>query len=429
MSRYFIGSTVLALALIGSAAAQQWSPYASLFPNTPCMDGWSGCVVGTVVHGNGTQLDAGKHVLPAGARVGWWDLQPTVVFSPFVALSAYTGVPGQVVAQASPPPEAAPVERPVAVNDVQPDRPAQADRSAVAPVERPVTAPVERPVAVTPTPVPTPTVATPAPAGSMRPSTTPVPAPLPPPVATPNTQKTVPPTASVSPPVAPTPAPMPSPMAVPKPTPTTPAVVSVAPGDNSCDDLGALEPNALMGQLTKGQSTCLEGRIATEPAQTTRDKVSRLLINNAYAKGDKAEWERLMKRHLEQIDRSDPDMCYNYALQLSRGGVARAQGVIRWADYALENKSRWTGNTYKTRVFNLLKMKAEAATRLWESAEKEYTENRTDENNAQSEKYRGMAKEYAREWLDYAKASAQDTSKAMAMCVSASGNQSFCDGG
>jgi len=154
-----------------------------------------------------------------------------------------------------------------------------------------------------------------------------------------------------------------------------------------------------------------------------------LLINNADAKGDKAEWERLVKRHLEDIDRSDPDMCYKYALQLSRGGVGRASGVIRWADYALENKAKWQGNTYKSRVYALLKLKAEAAARLWDNAEKAYTANRTDENEAASNKYRGMAKEYAREWLDYAKASGQDTSTAMSMCVSAAGSTAFCQGG
>lgn len=185
----------------------------------------------------------------------------------------------------------------------------------------------------------------------------------------------------------------------------------------------------MMGQLSSGQVKCLEGRIATESAQTTRDKVSRLLISNAYAKGDKSEWEKLVKRHLEDIDRSDPDMCFNYALQLSRGGVSRAQGVIRWADYALENKSKWTGNTYKSRVFSLMKIKAEAAAKLWQAAEAEYASSHTEEAEASAAKYRGMAKEYAREWLDYAKASAQDTKTAMAMCVSAAGSPDFCQGG
>ena len=215
------------------------------------------------------------------------------------------------------------------------------------------------------------------------------------------------------------------------PTTTTTAAMSTNPaGDNSCDDLVKLEPAAMMGQLSSGQAGCLEKRIGTESQQTTKDKVSRLLIANAENKGDKGEWERLIKRHLEDIDRSDPDLCFKYALHLSRGGVGRAPGVIRWADYALENKAKWSGATYKSRVFSLYKLRAEAAGKLWQDAEKSYMEtDHSEENEAKAGKYRGQAKDYAREWLDYAKASEQDTKTAMALCVSASGNRAFCEGG
>ncbi|MDP2306186.1 MAG: hypothetical protein Q8P18_09160 [Pseudomonadota bacterium] len=215
-------------------------------------------------------------------------------------------------------------------------------------------------------------------------------------------------------------------------TPTTVVVAPVAsaPADDSCDDLVRLEPAAMMGQLRVGQNKCLETRVGSEAQQTTKDKISRLMITNAEAKGDKTDWERLMKRHLEDIDRSDPDLCFKYALHLSRGSTGRAQGVIRWADYALENKAKWSGQTYKTRVFSLYKLRAEAANKLWQEAEKEFAEGeRTDDKEAKTAKYRGLSKDYAREWLDYAKASAQDTKTAMALCVSSSGNRAFCEGG
>jgi hypothetical protein len=215
--------------------------------------------------------------------------------------------------------------------------------------------------------------------------------------------------------------------------PTTPpavAAVRTGPTDDSCDDLVKLEPAAMMGTLRVGQTKCLEGRVNSEAQQTMKDKVSRLMITNAEAAGDKGDWERLMKRHLEDIDRSDPDLCFKYALHLSRGGAGRAQGVIRWADYSLENKAKWSGTTYKTRVFSLYKLRAEAANKLWQDAEKEYAEGeRSDEKEAKAAKYRGQAKDYSREWLDYAKASAQDTKTALALCVSSSGNRAFCEGG
>ena len=399
------------------AFAQEWSPWPNLYPAIACMDGWSGCVVGGAPHGVGTAKDSAQRPIAANARIGWFDLQPTGSLSPFVGLSAYSGPAGQVAAAPAPEPPATP--EPVAtpeplptpeatVAKVEPnERPGRDPGGDAAVDARPPDRTPERTVDRTPerTPEPTPT--------SVRP--TPAPTPTPVAVATPTS-------------VRPTPTPTPAATATATALRPNPTATMVAPADNSCDDLAALEPTALMGQLTSGQAKCLEGRIASESAQTTRDKVSRLLINNAYAKGDKGEWERLMKRHLEDIDRSDPDLCYSYALQLSRGGVGRAQGVIRWADYALENKSKWTGNTYKTRVYALLKMKAEAATRLWEEASKAYTSSRSNEDEAKAEKYRGMAKEYAREWLDYAKASGQDTSKAMALCVSAAGQEAFCAG-
>ena len=103
--------------------------------------------------------------------------------------------------------------------------------------------------------------------------------------------------------------------------------------------------------------------------------------------------------------------------------------MIRWADYALENKQRWTGQTYTKRVYDLLRMKTEAANKLWGEAEEVFaTKEHTDENEAKAAKWRGVTKDYAREWLDYAKASSQDTKNAMAICVSAAGNKSFCEG-
>ncbi len=185
----------------------------------------------------------------------------------------------------------------------------------------------------------------------------------------------------------------------------------------------------MLGQLRAGQVKCIEGRIGSEGAQTAKDKLSRVLIANAEGRGDKVEWERLVKRHLEDIDRSDPDMCFKYATQLSRGGSGRAPGVIRWADYALDNKSRWSGTTYTKRVYDLYRLKTEAANKLWTEAEEVYaTKEHTEENEAKAAKWRGQTKDFAREWLDYAKASGQDTKSAMAICVSAAGQRAFCEG-
>ena len=198
--------------------------------------------------------------------------------------------------------------------------------------------------------------------------------------------------------------------------------------DLGCDNLVTLEPAALMGKLNEAQRSCLEEKIRNTSTITQKDKISRVLLINAEASGSKKEWERLAKRHLEDIDRSDPNLCFKYAQHLSRGGVGRAWGVIKWSDYALENKSQWSGTTYKTRVYALYQLKAEAAMKLWEDANKKLVDAGADRDEwaGKEEKYRGMAKDYSREWLDYARASGQDTKKPMSLCVSAAGSKKFC---
>ncbi len=196
----------------------------------------------------------------------------------------------------------------------------------------------------------------------------------------------------------------------------------------TCDNLVALEVPAMMGQLGTGVRSCLEDRLNATETQTERDKISRVLIADAEARRDQGDWERLMKRHLENIDRSDPNLCFKYALHLSRGGASRANGVIRWADYALENKQQWQGGAYTKNVNGLYKIRAQAANKLWQAAEKSLVEDRNDETEARSEKYRGMTKDYSREWLDYARAAGLETSTAMALCVSAAGSKEFCGG-
>jgi len=196
--------------------------------------------------------------------------------------------------------------------------------------------------------------------------------------------------------------------------------------DEGCDDLVAMEGAAMLGQLGKARRQCLEGSLASAGRQTSKSKISRVLLADARARKDGPDWERLMKRHLEDIDRSDPDMCLSYSIHLNRSG--RSHSVIKWSEYALENKSQWAGRAYTKKVYQLHRLRATAAHGLWERADKAFIEERNDSNEAAAGKYRDRAKTYAREWLDYAKASGQDTSKPVKYCVSAAGNMEYCPG-
>jgi len=187
-----------------------------------------------------------------------------------------------------------------------------------------------------------------------------------------------------------------------------------------------LEPRAIMGRLDAPSIACVEAVYANTQRLTERDRVSRLLLANAWAAGDHTRWEQLVKRHLDEVSRADPDLCYKYAAFLSRRGVSRAEGVVRWSEVALENKDRWQGDTYTTRVYGLLKLRSRAAELLWRSAEERAAVTADDEARDSADRARALAATFAREWLDYARAANLDDTLAFDLCVSTAGAREAC---
>lgn len=206
------------------------------------------------------------------------------------------------------------------------------------------------------------------------------------------------------------------------------ASITVSEMMEPCDDLVSLEQPAFLGSITQGQAACLENRLKTARLQTARSQISRLLLSNALNAGNVPEWERLMVRHLDEIDRSDPNLCFRYAIHLFRSDIDSQEESIKWSDYALENKHNWEGDEFVERVSGLYKLRAESAAKLWIHAEKLYSTEATNEHSEMAREYRGQAKDFAREWLDYARASGIPTERAFNMCVSAAGTADFCQG-
>ncbi len=204
------------------------------------------------------------------------------------------------------------------------------------------------------------------------------------------------------------------------PPPPTPSAMA------ACKDPVALEPRAIAGELTDEDRTCLEARIAGEKKQTAKDKLSRLLLVDADARGDKARWATLMVRHLDAIDRSDPDLCMRWAQHLARGDIDDAEASLYWADVALENKHAWEGPRHVSRVYGLLQLRAEVSHRPWADSEADFQAERSDENMDEAEVWRGRARTASREWLDQARGSGQDTSRARVLCESAAGAVEYC---
>ena len=180
----------------------------------------------------------------------------------------------------------------------------------------------------------------------------------------------------------------------------------------------------MLGRLSNGQALCLEARLGEAVPLTTKRKISRVLMANAFGRRDLVEWERLVKRHLDQYEQSDPDLCYRYAVYLARDLPNRATGAIFWADRALENRTVWVGDIYTSRVFSLYKVRAVAAQSLWRRAEENLTSD--PEKRGDVDGQRATTKVFAREWLEYAQAANKDKSKALALCRSAAATQDYC---
>lgn len=193
-----------------------------------------------------------------------------------------------------------------------------------------------------------------------------------------------------------------------------------------CGDLMKLEPKAMMGKLSDAEVRCLDSRIGEVERMTMKNKISRVLMADAWARGNPDRWETVVRRHLTDIDRSDPDLCYKFALHLYKSGPSKADETMKWADTALENKSVWEGNVYISRVYNLYKIKTLASQKLWESLEVKHAKSPSDETLSSKDEARNKTKTLAREWLDYARASQKDITMAYQVCVSAAGTEEFC---
>jgi hypothetical protein len=406
---------------MGGVALSQGSGSAwlGLFPERPCQDGWSGCIVEGFSVDAGAGHDTRGLPQPSDLRLGWFDLAPTPVYSPFMSLSTFTGeeaaaAPATLVeAEAAAEASIAEADEAFAAAAEQYEAPTGEMKDnygsdEVGDFPRPGGAAYQ----------PERVVAGKAPNWGGRsldeddPPNWGARSDADPGGKQPNwggrsddgLADMAPPDEDVD-------------LAPPEPE-----------YDDTCADLSALEPSALMGRLRTGQVECIEDRMFSA-SQVDKDKLSRVLLVNAEARDDNREWERLVRRHLEEIDRSDPDLCFKYAMHLSRGGVSRAYGVIKWAGYALDNKSQWSGSTFKKRVNALYKLRAQAASRIWEQANRDLINAASNREDLKSKegKARGQAKTFAKEWLDYARASGQESRSAQALCESAAGSTEFCE--
>jgi hypothetical protein len=445
---------VLVLLVPSLANAASWADFAAAFPAFPCSDGWMACRVDGQAVTPDLHADASGHLVPADLRVGW-DLQPTLAFSPFATLSAYP----ETVAVAEP---VAPPEPPAhPVHDVEV---AQLDRRVPDPIDKPVPPPPRFVEPLVPANPPKDLPADPGkdvakvappivpenPADAtkvslVRPKDPAVPVIPDNPVAEVHDPAHDPahPSDPASTGRETAPPPLRDPHAVDPakdpakdvaknpvtaPPPADPAKVAVeTPKTDAelCGDLHALEPKSMLGTLGPQVLACLERSYAAAAKPTDKDKISRVLMNDANGRGDKAEWARLIQRHLTEIDASDPDLSLKYARVLA--GQGRSNDAIKYAELALDRKSAWTNpNSFVTNVSAAYKIRATAANDLWQKAATAYAAAPDDALKAKSDAAQNRTKVFAREWYEYAKSADKDATLALQLCVSAAGTADYC---
>ncbi len=194
-----------------------------------------------------------------------------------------------------------------------------------------------------------------------------------------------------------------------------------------CEDLPALEPDAMMGELSPEVIACLEAQLRLERLQSKRSHLSTLLINNDLNKKNWDSWEIRVRNHLKNIDRSQPDMTFSFAIFLHNKGSEYFKEALYWTDYTFETRNQWPeGQDYMTKSNKLYQLRAQLALEIWMQAEKAYTKERTAELDQITQEARGLAKDLSREWLDYARQAELPTNDAFNMCLSASPDPEFC---
>jgi hypothetical protein len=184
-----------------------------------------------------------------------------------------------------------------------------------------------------------------------------------------------------------------------------------------------LEPEATRGALSEADKACLEERYRAAADLTVKNKISRVELVNAYAY-DTELWATLVRRHLDEVDRSDPDISYLYAFWLFNTDKKNAPEVVRWAAVGLDRAaSAWQGDTFVARVYGLMRLRAQAANALWADAEDKKARG-ADPGNV--DQLRNDVKTYAREWLDFAKSANRDQTESLELCLSAANTPSAC---
>jgi len=181
-----------------------------------------------------------------------------------------------------------------------------------------------------------------------------------------------------------------------------------------CGELQSYEAKAMAGSLEGDDFQCV-----SDVAYGTGDQrgdATRVLLAHHWTAGEMQAWQTEARRYLDEIDASDPDLAYKFALHLLKQGDD--EGAIAYADLAIEAAAGWTDESLASkRVYGVRKIQASAAQKLW----------RADvEAGRPADESRARTLALALDWLESAADADKDGAKASELCLSAGGTSEEC---
>jgi hypothetical protein len=191
-----------------------------------------------------------------------------------------------------------------------------------------------------------------------------------------------------------------------------------------CDDLAVLRGDAVYGRLSAEAVACLEQKYESEE---DLEQVSRLLLEDLWAKREFARWELLAARHLEEIDSEDPNLILRYVTHLAGQEPRKDEEILRWAPVGLDHQEEWlTSPLMGSRVGILLQEIVYSSVALWKEATATARRVPSPEHEAAAEAARRQVVLATRDWLVHARKTGLHTATMAQTCKAAGGTPEEC---
>ena len=181
-----------------------------------------------------------------------------------------------------------------------------------------------------------------------------------------------------------------------------------------CGDSRRLEKRSRVGKLDAPTLSCLT-KVSDKGGEGARNATT-LILNNAWARGDRIGWRQVAEHYLRDVDPHDPEVAYQYAQHLQRH-LREPQVALDWLDVAYENRYIWSRQERPTKLVNLHEVRTRAALELAYAAEKRLRQDDSQQNRLDAYRLRARTRLYSIAWAQQANALSRDISEPMRLCA------------